>query len=124
MPLNSRDAMIDRRRLVALAATSALVPAVVRSAWAQAWPTRPVTVYVPYAPGGSTDAVARVIAERLSRIWGQQVVIENKPGAGTNLGAEAAARSEPDGYTMLMGSSALATSRHLYRSLRYEISDL
>ena len=116
--------MIDRRRLVALAATSALVPAVVRSAWAQAWPTRPVTVYVPYAPGGSTDAVARVIAERLSRIWGQQVVIENKPGAGTNIGAEAAARSEPDGYTMLMGSSALATSRHLYRSLRYSLSDL
>jgi tripartite-type tricarboxylate transporter receptor subunit TctC len=117
--------MIDRRRLVALAATSAFVPAVVRSAWAQAaWPTRPVTVYVPYAPGGSTDAVARIIAERLSRIWGQQVVIENKPGAGTNLGAEAAARSEPDGYTLLLGSSALATSRHLYRSLRYAISDL
>jgi len=116
--------MIDRRQLVALAATSALAPAVVLSAWAQAWPTRPVTVYVPYAPGGSTDAVARVIAERLSRIWGQQVVIENKPGAGTNIGAEAAARSDPDGYTLLLGSSALATSRHLYLSLRYAISDL
>ena len=83
--------MINRRRLVALAATSVLAPAVIRPVFAQAWPTRPVHVIVPYAPGGSTDVVTRVIAERLSRIWGQQVVIENKPGAGTNFGAEAAA---------------------------------
>jgi tripartite-type tricarboxylate transporter receptor subunit TctC len=68
--------------------------------------------------------VARVVAERLSRIWGRQVVIENKPGAGTNFGAEAAAKSDPDGYTLLMGTSALASSRHLYRSLRYAITDL
>jgi len=116
--------MIDRRRFVGLAATSALVPAVIRPVFAQAWPTRPVYVVVPYAPGGSTDVVARVTAERLSRIWGQQVVIDNKPGAGTNFGAEAAARSDPDGYTLLMGTSALATSRHLYRSLRYSLTDL
>jgi tripartite-type tricarboxylate transporter receptor subunit TctC len=116
--------MINRRQLVALAATSALASAVIRPVFAQAWPTRPAYVVVPYAPGGSTDVVARVTAERLSRIWGQQVIIENKPGAGTNFGAEVVAKSDPDGYTMLMGTSALATTRNLYRSLRYAITDL
>ncbi len=116
--------MVDRRRLVAIVAASALAPAVTRPVFAQAWPTRPVRVVVPFAPGGSTDVVARITADRLSRIWGQQVVIENKPGAGTNLGAEAVVNSDPDGYTIFMGSSSLATSRNLYRSLRYAISDL
>ena len=116
--------IIDRRRLVALAATFALAPAVNRPTFAQAWPTRPVRVVVPYAPGGSTDTVARITADRLSRIWGEQVVIENKPGAGTNIGAAAVASSDPDGYTMFMGTSSLATSRLLYRSLPYAISDL
>ena len=64
-------------------------------------------VVVPYAPGGSTDTVARITADRLSRIWGQQVVIENKPGAGTNIGAAAVAISDPDGYTMFIGSRPL-----------------
>ncbi len=116
--------IVDRRRLVALAATFALGPPVSRSAFAQAWPTRPVRVVVPYAPGGSTDTVARITADRMSRIWGQQVVIENKPGAGTNIGAAAVASSDPDGYTMFIGTSSLATSRLLYRSLPYAISDL
>jgi tripartite-type tricarboxylate transporter receptor subunit TctC len=116
--------IIGRRRLVALAATFALVPAVSRRAFAQAWPTRPVRLVVPYTPGGSTDTVARITADRLSRIWGQQVVIENKPGAGTNIGAAAVASSDPDGYSMFIGTSSLATSRLLYRSLPYAISDL
>src|SRR5215472_5817859 len=114
----------DRRRLAALAATFALAPAVSRPTSAQAWPTRPVRVVVPYEPGGSTDTVARITADRLSRIWGQQVVIENKPGAGTNIGAAAVASSDPDGYTMFIGTSSLATSRLLCRSLPYAISDL
>ena len=76
------------------------------------------------APGGSTDTVARVTGDRLSTIWGQQAVIENKPGAGTNIGAAAVASSDPDGYTMFIGTSSLATSRLLYRSLPYAISDL
>jgi tripartite-type tricarboxylate transporter receptor subunit TctC len=116
--------VIDRRRLVALGATFALAPAVSRAAFAQAWPSRPVRVVVPYAPGGSTDTVARITADQLSRLWGQQGVIENKPGAGTNIGAAAVASSEPDGYTIFIGSSSLATSRLLYRSLPYAISDL
>jgi len=116
--------IIDRRRLVALAATVVLAPAVSRVAFAQAWPTRPVRIVVPYAPGGSTDTVARITADRLSSIWGQQLVIENKPSAGTNIGAAAVANSDPDGYTMFIGTSSLATSRLLYHSLPYAISDL
>ena len=116
--------IIGRRRLVALAATFALAPAVSRVAFAQAWPSRPVRIVVPYAPGGSTDTVARITADRLSSIWAQQLVIENKPGAGTNIGAAAVASSDPDGYTMFIGSSSLATSRLLYHSLPYAISDL
>jgi tripartite-type tricarboxylate transporter receptor subunit TctC len=82
-----------------LAAAFALTSAVSRPALAQGWPARPVRIVVPYAPGGSTDTVARITADRLSRIWGQQVLIENKPGAGTNIGAAVVASSDPDGYT-------------------------
>src|ERR1700724_1057459 len=106
------------------AAAFTLAPAVSRPALAQGWPARPVRIIVPYAPGGSTDTVARITADRLSRIWGQQVLIENKPGAGTNIGAAAVASSDPDGYTIFIGSSSLATSRLLYRSLPYALSDL
>ena len=116
--------LISRRRFAALAGTVALAPTVSRLAVAQSWPTRPVHIVVPYAPGGSTDTVARITGDRLSTIWGQQAVIENKPGAGTNIGAAAVASSDPDGYTMLIGTSSLATSRLLYRSLPYAISDL
>jgi len=115
--------MIDRRRFVALA-TSALMPVFARDAMADGWPARPVRLIVPFAPGGSTDTVARLVTERLSRIWGQQAVVENKPGAGTNLGAAVVASADPDGYTMFMASPSLAISRHLYRSLPYAISDL
>jgi tripartite-type tricarboxylate transporter receptor subunit TctC len=116
--------VIDRRRLVALAAAFALPPAVARPVLAQAWPSRAVRLVVPFAAGGSTDVVARITGDRLSRLWNQQVVIENKPGAGTNIGAEAVVNADPDGYTMLMASSSLATSRNLYRSLRYAVTDL
>jgi tripartite-type tricarboxylate transporter receptor subunit TctC len=115
--------MIDRRRLIALAATFAVAPGV-RSAFAATWPTRAVRIIVPYAPGGSTDVVTRITADRLSGIWNQQAVVENKPGAGTNLAAAVVAGSDPDGYVMLTGTSALATTRLLYRSLPYQLSDL
>jgi tripartite-type tricarboxylate transporter receptor subunit TctC len=116
--------MIDRRRLVALAASVPFAPLAIHPAFAEAWPTRPVRVIVPYPAGGSTDVVTRITADWLSRAWGQQAVVENKPGAATNLAAALVARSDPDGYTMLTGTSALATTRLLYRSIPYSLSDL
>ena len=75
---------------------------------------------VPLAAGGPTDTVARVLADQLSKLWGQQVVVENKPGAGTNVANEYVAHSEPDGYTALYATSSLATNVGLYRSLSYD----
>jgi tripartite-type tricarboxylate transporter receptor subunit TctC len=124
-----RHAMIDRRRvtrLLASALSSTLVPvvtgapAVAQAPSPSAWPNRFVRLVVPFPPGGGTDAVARILANRLSELWGQQMVIENKGGAGSNIGAEAVARSEPDGYTVLIGSLPLAVNRYLYSSLSYD----
>jgi tripartite-type tricarboxylate transporter receptor subunit TctC len=117
--------MIDRRRITRLFA-SALAPALIGApAFAQApspsaWPNRFVRLVVPFPAGGGTDAVARILANRLSEVWGQQMVIENKGGAGSNIGADAVARSEPDGYTVLIGSLPLAVNRYLYSSLTYD----
>ena len=80
---------------------------------------------VPLAAGGPTDVNARVVGEQLGNIWGQQVVIDNKPGAGTNIGNAFVAHSDPDGYTLLYGTSSLASNGALYRSLDYSpIGDL
>jgi tripartite-type tricarboxylate transporter receptor subunit TctC len=84
------------------------------------WPNRVVRFIVPFAAGGPTDIVARVVTEQLSKIWGQQVVIENRGGAGTNIGNEMVARSDPDGYTVLFATASLAVNRSLYRSLSYD----
>jgi tripartite-type tricarboxylate transporter receptor subunit TctC len=118
--------MIDRRRFIRLAAASALVPDLMaRSAWAQAWPTRFVRLIVPFPPGGSTDAIARILAHRLSEIWGQQMVVENRGGAGANIGTEAVVRSEPDGHTILIASLPLAVNRYLFPSLNFDpVADL
>jgi tripartite-type tricarboxylate transporter receptor subunit TctC len=106
--------------MIALSAAAALTARAMGQARAQAWPSHFVRLIVPLAPGGPTDFVARLVAEPLSKIWGQQVVIENKPGAGGNLAAEAVARSDPDGYTVLFATSSLAVNRDLYRSLGYD----
>src|SRR6266540_643985 len=98
--------MIDRRRLISLTAASALAPSFIITrpacAQAQAWPRRFVRLVAPFPAGGGTDAVARVLANRLSEVWGQQMVIENKGGAGGNIAFEMVARSDPDGYTVLI----------------------
>jgi tripartite-type tricarboxylate transporter receptor subunit TctC len=112
--------MLTRRRLIAFSAASTLAPHVMARAQPSAWPSRSVRLIVPLAAGGPTDTVARVLADQLSRLWGQQVVIENKPGGGTNVGNEFVARSEPDGYTALYGTSSLATVAGLYHSLDYD----
>jgi len=113
--------MINRRRFNRLAAGSLLMPGIVAGpASAQAWPNRPVRLIVPFAAGGPTDLIGRTVGERLSKIWGQQVLIENRPGGGTNIANELVARSEPDGHTILMGGSSQAATRALYHSLGYD----
>ncbi|WP_262297924.1 Bug family tripartite tricarboxylate transporter substrate binding protein [Microvirga sesbaniae] len=107
------------RTMAAAPAVAAVAP---WSASAQsAYPTRPVRVIVPYAAGGGTDFFARLAFGAMGEQLGQQFVIENKPGAGTNIGAESAARAEPDGYTLLLGDTAtFATNRTLYRKLSFD----
>jgi len=115
--------MLSRRHLIGLTAASVLAPG--NAVRAQAWPNRIVRLIAPFPPGGGTDSVARIVAAKLSDIWGQQVVIENRGGAGSNIGSEAAARSEPDGYTILIGSLPLAVNRFLYPSMSYDsVTDL
>jgi len=84
------------------------------------YPTKPVRVIVPVAAGGPTDIVARMLADKLSAMWGQQVFIENKPGAGNNIGAEYVARSDADGYTVLFDPGSIAANTSLYRKLSYD----
>jgi tripartite-type tricarboxylate transporter receptor subunit TctC len=112
--------MITRRKLAGLCAAAACAPALIGRAGAQDWPNRYVRLIVPFPAGGGTDGVARIVANRLSEVWGQQMVIENKGGAGSNIGAEAVARADPDGYTVLIGSLPLAVNRHIYPSLNYD----
>jgi len=112
--------MITRRRMVGLSAASAVAPALIGPAFAQAWPNRFVRLMVPFPPGGGTDVVARILTNRLSEVWGQQMVIENKPGAGSNIGAETVARAEPDGYTVLIGALPFVVNRFIYSSLNYD----
>jgi tripartite-type tricarboxylate transporter receptor subunit TctC len=117
--------MLDRRRFVALAAGTlspgGLSAIAARSARAQApWPNRFVRLVVPFPPGGGTDAIARVVSGKLSELWGQQMVIENKGGAATNIGTEAVKNADPDGYTMLMQSMPIAVNRFLFPSLPYD----
>src|SRR2546426_3586208 len=114
--------MLTRRHLIALSAAPALAPNLfIRVARAQTpkadFPNKPVRLIVPVAAGGPTDIVARMLAEKLSKMWGQQVVVENKGGAGTN---EYVAQSEPDGYTVLFATASLAVNTSLYRSLNYD----
>src|SRR5215475_304673 len=105
---------LPRRRFLHLAAGAAALPALSRGARAQIYPSRYVRLVVPFPPGGGGDALARPLANRLSELWGQQVVVENKGGAGGNLGSTAVAQSAPDGYTLLLGPTSLATNPTLY----------
>src|SRR5436190_12152153 len=112
---------LPRRNFLHLAAGAAALPAVSRVARAQAYPTRPVRVIVPFAPGGQTDVVARLIAQKLSDRLGQQFYIENAAGAGGNIGAGRAAQAAPDGYTILfIDAIGYAANPTLYAKLPYD----
>ncbi len=110
--------LIDRRRLLLASGSALLVPA----ARAQsAWPTRPVRIVVPFAPAGTTDILARALAPELGKAFGQTFIIDNKPGAGGNLGADAVAKSPPDGYNLLMGTVGThAINASLYPKMSFD----
>ncbi len=113
----------DRRTsllLVAAAAAAALLPA---AAQAQAWPTRPITLVVPFPVGGGTDAFARPLSAQLTKQLGQQIVIDNRGGAGGNLGAGIAAKAAPDGYTWFMGAVHHAIAPSVYPKLDYNLAN-
>ncbi len=112
---------LHRRQFLHLAAGAAALPALPRIAGAQAaYPNRIVRMVVGFPPGGGADAVSRIIAGRLSEMWGQQVVVENKPGAGSNLALDHVANSAPDGYTIIMSVRAPGLSRFLFNTLSYD----
>jgi tripartite-type tricarboxylate transporter receptor subunit TctC len=97
---------------------AALVPG---AAWSAEYPTRPIRMVVPYAPGGASDFFARILAERFTAAWGQQVIVDNRAGAGGNIGSDIVAKANPDGYTMLLGTSGSnAVNPSLYAKLPYD----
>lgn len=106
--------------LFSIALCGFALTAVAADAPAQTYPTRPIRLIVSFAPGGGVDLVARLVGQKLSEAWGQQVVIDNRPGAGGNLSAELAAKAPPDGYTLYLCSASLVVNASLYRDLPYD----
>jgi tripartite-type tricarboxylate transporter receptor subunit TctC len=112
---------LPRRQLLHLAAGTVALPALVRAAKAQVYPTRPVRLIVPVPPGGSIDVTARLIGQALSESLGQSLIIENRPGAGGNIGTEAVVKAPPDGYTLMVGT-ANASNATLYENLNFNFN--
>lgn len=100
-----------------LAAVAGLLS--ITSAQAQSFPSKPVTMVIPYSPGGSSDVVGRILAQKLSELWKQPVVVENRPGATTTIGAEYVSRAAPDGYTLLLAAPPFVITQHVYPNLAY-----
>jgi tripartite-type tricarboxylate transporter receptor subunit TctC len=111
---------LRRRQFLRLAAGAAALPALARGAWAQAYPVRPVHLIVTFPPGSAPDIIARLAGQHMSERLGQQVVVENKPGAGGNIATEYVAKAAPDGYTILMPVSTNAVNVALYRNLSFD----
>lgn len=119
---NTAPAVGRRRRAIAsaLAAAAVAVLGIDPVALAQPYPSKPIRVIVPYAAGGGVDIVTRTLAEGLTREFGHAVVVENRTGAGSNVGSTFVAKSDPDGYTLLMGSNANAVNNSLYANMQYD----
>ena len=103
--------MLKRRTVLAATAGWTIVGA--SAVRAQAWPSQPVKIVVPYIPGGATDTAGRIVAEKMSALLGQQVIVENRGGGNTIIGMELVAKSKPDGHTLLLGTTTLATNAAL-----------
>jgi len=112
---------LPRRNFLHLTAGAAALPAVSRFAWAQAYPTRPVRLIVGFAPSGATDIMARLIGQWLSERLGQQFIVENRPGAASNIATEAVVHAPPDGYTLLVATSVNAINTTLYDKLNFNL---
>jgi tripartite-type tricarboxylate transporter receptor subunit TctC len=112
---------LPRRSFLQLAGAAATVPAFLKTARAQAYPSRPITVIVPFAAGGSNDVVGRVVAERMRKSLGQSIVVENVGGADGNIGVGRAARARPDGYTIDLGSISSHVLNGAFYSLPYDL---
>lgn len=110
-----------RRRVLHLAAGAAVLPAILRPAWSQTYPARPVRIVVGLSAGGSVDIVTRLVAQWLSERLGQQFIVENRPGAGTNIATEAVVRAPADGYTLLVVNAANAINATLYENLKFNV---
>jgi tripartite-type tricarboxylate transporter receptor subunit TctC len=110
---------LPRRRFLRFAAGGAALPAMLRAARAQSYPMKPVRVIVGFAPGGGNDIAARLVSHWLSERLGQQFIVENRPGAGSNIATEAVVRAPPDGYTLLLVAVANATNATLYDKLNF-----
>jgi tripartite-type tricarboxylate transporter receptor subunit TctC len=111
---------LPRRNFLRLAASATALPALSRIARAQAYPTRPVRIVVGYPAGTGPDIIARLMAQWLAEKLGQQFIIDNRPGAGSNIGAEVVAKAPPDGYTLLFVTSANAVNATLYGHLNFD----
>jgi tripartite-type tricarboxylate transporter receptor subunit TctC len=108
-------------RFVQRFAFGLLVAAFAAGAWAQDYPTKPIRIVVPFPPGGATDLLARAVAQRLTEKWGQAVIVDNRPGAGGNIGSELVAKAAPDGYTLEMGTVGThAINASLYAKMPYD----
>ncbi len=115
---------MQRRPLIRAAGAALLAALATTPAWAQnlsKWPERPVTLVVPFAPGGSTDATARLVAEKLGTVLGQQVIVDNRAGAGGNIGTASVVKAPADGYTLLLHTSTMATNATLYKNPGYDL---
>src|SRR5262249_36632390 len=110
---------LPRRNFLHLAASAAALPVVSHFAWAQPYPSRPVRIVDGYPPGGTADVVARLIGQQLSERLGQPFVVENRPGAGTNIATEAVVKSASDGYTLLVVDASPAINTTLYHNLNF-----
>jgi len=110
---------LPRRRFLQLAAGAAVLPALPRSGWTQAYPARPIRLIVPFAPGGQLDAVARIFAHQMSERLGRQCVVENVTGGGGTIGVGRAAQAARDGYTILVGDTGFALIPHLHPKVSF-----